>query len=168
MQNDLAMSVVLYQRIKGEILARSPEIADDDEALLGTLEGETNTHEIIAALIRDARRAEAMANGLAEIIKDGQARKSRLESRSERLRKFAFDAMQECGIPKVESCDLTISIGKGVRRVIVKDDAAVPDELCKIERSPKLREIGALMDAGEFVGYAEWSNAMPVLRVKST
>jgi hypothetical protein len=167
MQNDLAMSVILYQRIKGEILARAPEIADDDQALLDTLEGETDVYEQVTALIRDARRSKAMAKGIAEIISDEQARKSRLEVRSERLRKFAFDAMQECGIPKIEACDLTISIGKGVPSVIITNDDCVPDSLCKIERTPKKLEIAELLKSGEFVPYATLSNAPAVLKVRA-
>jgi hypothetical protein len=173
MQNDIAMSVAIYQRLKMELcgdlldITGQSDIADDDQVLLDTLEGITDVHEQVAALIRDARRAKAMAKGLAEIIKEGQSRKSRLEVRSERLRKFAFDAMQECGIPKVEACDLTISIGKGVPSVIITNDDCVPDALCKIERTPKKNEIAELLKSGEFVPYATMSNAPPTLVVRS-
>ena len=170
--------MAIYNRFKMEffgieldnediVLLDPLEIPDDDQALLDTLEGITDVHEQVAALIRSSRRSKAMAKGLAEIIKEGQARKSRLEARGERLRKFAFDAMQECGIPKVEACDLMISIAKGVPCVIITNDDCVPDSLCTITRAPKKDEIAKLLKSGEFVPYASLSNAAPVLKVSA-
>src|SRR5450631_4294527 len=114
----LIEEVRIYNSLREQLLNGGFDLTDDDQCLLDSLEGMSDVREQIAAVIRDARHAEAMAKGVAEIIKDNQARKSRLEVRSDRLRKLAFDAMQECKIPKVEAPDLTISIAKGVPRVI--------------------------------------------------
>ena len=166
MQDDIGRSAAFYNQLK-EALLSAGDLSEDDQTLLDTLEGATDTHEQIAALIRDARRAEAMAKGLAEIMKDHATRKSRLEHRNERNRGLAFAVMQNCGLAKVESPDLTISIAKGVRRVIITDEAAVPDNLCEIERTPSKKAIGELLESGAFVPFAEWSNVSPVLKVRT-
>jgi Siphovirus Gp157 len=166
MQNDIGRSVALYNQLKTALLLTG-ELSEDDQALLDTLEGETDIKEQIAELIRDARRAAAMAKGLAEIMKDHATRKSRLEHRSERNRGIAFAAMQNCGLPRVEAPDLTISISPGVPSVIIADEAAVPDSLCKIERTPMKSEIAKLLKSGEFVPYASLSNGAPVLKVSA-
>ena len=162
MQND---SVRIYQMLKEQLQRGYPELLDDDDALLGTLEGMSDVHEIIAGLIRDAQRAAAMANGIAEIMKDNAARKSRLEVRSDRLRGVALSMMQDCGIPKITAPDLTISVSSGVPRVIITNDDCVPDALCVITRAPKKSEIAKLLKSGEFVPYATLSNAPQVLKV---
>ena len=160
-------SVRLYQLLKEQLQLENPELSDDDQVLLDSLEGETDINEQIAALIRDAQRAEAMAKGIAEIMKDNAARKSRLETKSERMRSFALSAMQECGISKIQAPDLTISVSAGVPRVIITNDDCVPDSLCKIERTPKKGEIAKLLKSGEFVPYATLSNAAAVLKVSA-
>jgi Siphovirus Gp157 len=165
MQNELAMSVVLYQRLKAEILRNEDGIADDDQALLDTLEGSSDINEQIAALLRDAQRCDVMSNGIAEIISDNNVRRHRLDAKSARLRAMSLAAMQECGIPKIQAPDLTISIAAGVPSVVITDEAAVPDHLCKIERTPKKNEIAKILKSGEFVPYATLSNAVPVLKV---
>ena len=166
MQNDISRSAAFYNQLKAALLSTG-ELSEDDQALLDTLEGATDIHEQIAELIRDARRAEAMAKGLAEIMKDHATRKSRLEHRSERNRGLAFTVMQNCGLKKVESADLTISVAQGGRRVVITDEASVPNELCKIERTPSKKAIGELLESGEFVPFAEWSNPESVLKVRA-
>jgi ribosomal protein S15P/S13E len=167
MRNDLAMSVALYNRFKEQLQRENQELSDDDQCLCDTLEGITDVEEQIAMLIRDAQRAAAMAKGLAEIKKDNEARKQRLEAKSTRLRTFALAAMQECGIKNIPAPDLTISISAGVPSVIITNDDCVPDALCTITRTPKKNEIAARLKSGEFIPYATLSNAPPVLKVCS-
>lgn len=166
MQGGIGQSVAFYNRLKASLLA-SGDLSEDDQALLDTLEGETDIHKQIAALIRDARRAAAWAKALGEIMKDNATRKSRLEGRSEWLRGLALHTMQACSIPKVEAPDLTISTSAGVPHVIITHEAAVPDRHCRIVKTPDKTAIEAELKSGAFVPYAEWSNPMPVLKVRA-
>lgn len=42
------------------------------------------------------------------------------------------------------------------RQKVVVDDAAVPDNFCKIERKPKLKEIGEELDRGALFNWARY------------
>jgi hypothetical protein len=163
--DSLHHSVRLYAMIKEQILFENKELFEDDKTLLDILEGLSDLNEQIAAIVRDAERAKAMAAALKIIIDDNVSRKQRFEAKAERLRSLALWAMQEATLPKVESPDMTISQMPGRAKVIITDDALVPDEFCKIERTPKKNEIAEELKSGRFVGYAAFSNVVPILKV---
>ncbi len=165
MTNDISHTVALYNRLKMELMEVAG-LEPDDPCLIDTLAGETDMQELIAAIVREANVAQAMADGLAALIDINTKRKQRLEHRNEKLRAIAFKTIQETGLSKIPAPDMTISIGAGRKSVIITDEAAVPDELCKITRTPKKKEIGDLMASGEFVAYATWSNPQPTLTVR--
>jgi Gp157 protein len=157
-------SARIYQAIK-EQLAFENDLLPEDQCLLDTLEGLSDLNEQIAALVRDAVRAKAMANALKLIIDDNVSRKLRFEAKSERLRALALYALTEAGIPKVDAPDMTISQAPGRPSVIITDESLVPDEFCKIERTPVKNVIAEALKSGRFVPYAVWSNPEKILRV---
>ncbi len=106
-----------------------------------------------------------MADALKIIIADNQSRKMRFEAKSERLRALALQALTEANIPRLDVPDMTITNSDGPRRVIITDSEAIPDEMCKIERTPKKLEIAEELKSGRFVPYAVWSNPEKILKV---
>ena len=72
----LKSEVQLYQWLREKLLDRFPEA--DDETVRDTLEGITDLHEIIAAIIRSALIDEALQEGLRSRLDDMKTRLARI------------------------------------------------------------------------------------------
>lgn len=162
--NNLSNSVQIYNSIR-EQLALEFDLLPEDQCLADTLEGLSDLPELIAAIVRDSVRTKAMSDAIKIIIADNQSRKMRFDAKAERLRALALYALTEAGIPRIDAPDLTITNSDGPKRVIITDIAAVPDEFCKIERTPRKLEIAEELKRGAFVPYAVWSNPERILKV---
>ena len=82
----------------------------------------------------------------------------------------AFEAdMKEGGEYEVFIEDIThdykIAYQKGREKVIIADESAVPDEFCKIERKPKLREIAEHLKTAQ-TNWAKFERSEPKLQWK--
>jgi hypothetical protein len=82
------------------------------------------------------------------------------------MRALAFNIMQDADIKKLELTQRTLSIRLGTPKVIITDEAALPDRLCRIKREPDKLLIRKHLESGAvgLVG-ATLSNAEPVLMV---
>src|SRR5512140_986006 len=106
-ESALRLAVSKYQLLKERLL---DGLADADEQTLGdTLEGITNLHEMIAAVIRSALVDEALQAGLRTRIEEMRQRLTRLAERGLKKRRLALEAMNEAGLKKLEQADFTAS-----------------------------------------------------------
>lgn len=148
----------IEMRIWQQLLKAHPELAEDEDLRLDTMEGETRIHELLAGILRGARIKEAKAKGMADLIADMQSRKAALEQGAVTIRTAALHAMAEVGLRKIEAPDFTASTRKGSVPLIESADADVTklsDELCRIKREPDKKAIRAAIEAGEIVpGYS--------------
>ena len=60
--NKLAFSMATYLSLRDRLLAEEPDL--DERTLADTIEGLTDLHEIVAAIVRSAIVDEALAEGL--------------------------------------------------------------------------------------------------------
>ena len=90
-----------YGVLKERLVQEFPLL--DDATIRDTLEGITNLHEMIAAVIRSALVDEALHAGLRLRIDDMRERLSRLELRASKKRQLALEAMTEAGLSKLSS-----------------------------------------------------------------
>jgi hypothetical protein len=121
---DLEFAAIAYRTIRDRIKAQDPQI--DEQTLADTVEGLTNVHEILAAIVRAALADEALATGLKTRIAEMQDRLARLQDCAVKRRKIARDAMVELDIKKITAPDFTVSIRPGMPSLLVLDEAAVP------------------------------------------
>ncbi len=143
-----------------------PELHDDDVLRADTFEGETDLIEYLRHLERKRRGTLALAQALKIEIEELKARGDRFERRCEGLRSIMFKAMEWSEQRKVELPEATLSIREGTQRVIIHDEAAVPDIYCRVRREPDKTKIkAALSEFGDVPG-ASLSNAEPVLTVR--
>ena len=162
---NLEFSALTYRAIRDRIRAEDPQI--DEQTLADTVEGLTDLHEIITAIIRSALADEALATGLKGRIADMQERLDRLQDRASKRRQVAKDVMVDLDLKKITAPDFSVSIRAGLPSLMVIDEAAVPSIYWQ-PSAPRLKRqelLSELKDGSEIEGVA-LSNPEPVLSVR--
>src|SRR5207344_985973 len=127
---------------------RSEEPQIDEQTLADTVEGLTDLHEIVTAIIRAALADEALATGLKGRIAEMQDRLDRLQDCAAKRRQIAKDVMVELDLKKITAPDFTISIRPGMPALLVLDEAAVPSIYWQ-PTPPRLNRQGLLCELKE-------------------
>jgi hypothetical protein len=162
----LDFAAIHYHTMRDRILAEDPQI--DEKTLADTVEGLTDLHEILMAVIRAALADQALATGLEGRIGEMQARRDRLQDRATKRRQIAKDAMVELDLKKLSAPDFTASIRPGTPALMVIDEAAVPSIYWE-PREPRLNRQGLVTDLkqGAEIAGVVLSNPEPVLSVRT-
>jgi hypothetical protein len=135
----------------------------DEETLADTLEGITDLHEMIAAVIRSALVDEALHLGLRL-----RQRLARLEERGAKKRQMALEAMCDAGLKKLEQPDFTASARAGLPALVVVAEELIPPDYW-VPQPPKLDRhslLAGLKRGGEVAG-AQLGNPKPTLAVRT-
>ena len=166
METPLSIATMTYLQLKERISVNYPQA--DDETLLDTLEGITDLHEMIAAVIRSALVDEALHAGLRLRLDDMRERLSRLELRASKKRQLVLETMTEAGLSKLEQSDFTASARAGCPALVVLAEDKIPG--CYwLPQPPKLNRqaiLGELKRGIEIPG-TQMSNPQPVLMVRT-
>lgn len=163
---ELNTEVRRYQIVRERIIQEFP--GTDDETIRDTLEGITDLHEMIAAVIRSALVDEALHAGLRFRLDDMKQRLSRLELRAGTKRQIALEAMAETGLTRLHQSDFTASARAGTPALVVIAEDRIP-EAYWLPQPPKLDRqaiLGELKRGIEIPG-AQVSNPKPVLSVRT-
>jgi Siphovirus Gp157 len=163
---NLEFAAVTYRTIRDRIRAQDPQI--DERTLSDTVEGLTDLHEIVTAIIRSALADEALATGLKGRIADMQERLDRLQDRASKRRQIAKDVMVELDLKKITAPDFSASIRPGLPALQVLNEDAVPSIYWQ-PGEPRLKRqvlLGELKDGAEIEGVA-LSNPEPILSVRT-
>jgi hypothetical protein len=163
---NVALAAATYRAIRDRIRAHDPQI--DEQTLADTVEGLTDVHEILAAIVRAALADEAMATGLKCRLSDMQGRLDRLQDRASKRRQIAKDAMVELDLKKITAPDFTASIRPGLPALVVLNEDAVPKTYWD-PGEPRLRRqvLAHDLKGGAEVAGATLSNPEPVLSVRT-
>jgi hypothetical protein len=163
---NLDFAAITYRTLRDRLRAEDSQI--DDQTLADTVEGLTDLHEILTAIIRAALADQALASGLEGRIAEMQARRDRFQDRATKRRQIAKDVMVELDLKKLAAPDFTASIRPGMPALMVIDEAAVPSIYWE-PREPRLDRQGLANDlkqGAEITGVA-LSNPEPVLSVRT-
>ena len=164
--NQLAFVAVQHNELRRRIREQDPSI--DEVTLADTVEGLTDLHEIVAAVVRSAIQDEALACGLKGRIEEMQGRLERLQDRASKRRQIARDVMAEADIKKITAPDFTISLRPGTPSLVVIDEAVIPSAFWE-PREPRLNRQALLAELkhGAGIAGAQLSNPQPILSVRT-
>ena len=162
----LAFSATTYRAVRERIRTQDPDL--DEQTLTDTVEGLTDVHEILAAIVRAALADEALATGLKGRITEMQERLERLQERAGKRRQTVKDTMVELDLKKLTAPDFSASIRPGMPALLVIDEAAVPSIYWE-PREPRLDRQGLLAELkqGAEITGVTLSNPEPVLSVRT-
>jgi Siphovirus Gp157 len=163
---NLEFAAIAYRNIRDRIRTQEPQL--DEQTLADTVEGLTDLHEIVAAIVRAALSDEALATGLRGRIAEMQDRLERLQDCAAKRRQIAKDVMVELDLKKITAPDFTVSIRPGMPALLVLDEAAVPSIYWE-PREPRLNRqelLNELKGGADIEGVA-LSNPEPVLSVRT-
>jgi hypothetical protein len=162
----LEFAATAYCAIRDRIRTQDPEL--DEQTLADTVEGLTDVHEILAAIVRAALADEALAQGLKRRVAEMEDRLSRLQERAQKRRQIVKEAMVELDIKKLTAPDFTASVRAGLPALVVLNEAEVPSIYWE-PREPRLKrqELAVDLKAGAEVAGATLSNPEPVLSVRT-
>ena len=164
--DQLTIAAGTYAFIRDRIRAEDPRI--DEQTLADTVEGLTDLHEIIAAIVRAALADEALANGLKSRVAEMDERLNRLQDRATKRRQIVKEVMVELDIKKITTPDFTVSLRAGMPALLVLDEAVVPSIYWQ-PSAPRLDRQGLLSElkAGAEIDGVALSDAEPVLSVRT-
>jgi hypothetical protein len=162
----MAVELSKYQMVREQLLTEFPSL--DDETIRDTLEGITDLHEMIAAVIRSALVDEAFGSGLRSRLEEMKERLSRLQLRADKKRELALHAMSEAGLAKLEQPDFTASMRAGSPALVVVSEQSIPEPYW-LPQPPKLDRQGLLgeLKRGAAIPGAELSNPKPILMART-
>jgi hypothetical protein len=164
--DQLSFATTTYRAIRDRIRTQDPQI--DEQTLADTVEGLTDLHEIVQAVIRAALADEALARGLKCRISDMQGRLDRLEERASKRRQIAKDVMVELDLKKLNAPDFTASIREGIPALMVLNEDAVPSIYWQpSEPRLKRQELAYELKQGAEIDGVALSNPEPVLSVRT-
>ena len=163
---NLEFASIHYRSIRDRIQTQDPQI--DEQTLADTVEGLTDLHEIVQAIIRAALQDEALATALKCRIADMQDRLTRLQDRASKRRQIAKDVMLDLDLKKLTAPDFTASIRDGIPSLEVLDEDAVP-KIYWSPGEPRLRRqiLANDLKQGEEIAGAALSDPEPVLSVRT-
>jgi Siphovirus Gp157 len=163
---NLEFAATTYRVIRDRIRAQDPQI--DEQTLADTVEGLTDLHEIVQAVIRSALADEALARGLKCRISDMQCRLDRLEDRASKRRQIAKDVMVELDLKKLNAPDFTASIREGIPSLMVMNEDAVPSIYWQpSEPRLKRQELAYELKQGAEIAGVALTDPEPVLSVRT-
>lgn len=163
---NLEFAAITYRAVRDRIRAQDPQI--DEQTLADTVEGLTDLHEIVQAVIRAALADEALTRGLKCRISDMQGRLDRLEDRAAKRRQIAKDVMIELDLKKLNAPDFTASIREGIPALMVLNEDAVPSIYWQpSEPRLKRQELAYELKQGAEIEGVALSDPEPVLSVRT-
>jgi len=155
-----------YRELSKHLLEAMPELEDDPECLLDTLEGLTTINEQLAGVLRSALLDEANVEGITGYIQALCDRKASLGARARKKRAVALNFMADLGLKKISAPDLTATRKCTPAGVSLYDEKKLPDEFVRVKREPDKKAIRAALKAGVDIPGARLGNAGETLQIR--
>ena len=135
MNSPLLVELHHHDYLRQKLTEEFPDI--DDDTLMDTLEGLTNLHEKLTAIVRSQQEDRTLSSALKTRIDEMQQRFKRLDDRMKKKRELVSSVMDRAGIKKIVESDMTFSIRQTPRPLVLTDEDSIPEEYWK-PQAPKL------------------------------
>lgn len=162
-QRDLAKEAAAAAALKEALKIKT----DDTEAIRDTIEGETNLHDAIAAVMDDIREDEILVAGIDTMTATLSERKRRLEDRIGWRRAAVERAMLIGELQTLALPDATISLKQIPAGLEIIDEAKLPSRFWK-PQEPTLdkKALKDALKAGEQIDGATLNNGGITLAIR--
>ena len=147
------------------MLAEFPELNDDEQFKLDTLEAETDLFEVLSMTLSHIRQATTMQDAIDLRLKDLKARKERYEQREEAWRRFAKQLMETAHLRNIVLTEATMSIRNGQPSVRIIEEMLLPKKFWRVKREPNVAAIKDALKSGTEVPGAALNNAPDTLTI---
>lgn len=162
----LETAAATYRILRDELLQKYPELAEDETALLDTLEGLTTVNEQITALLRSAVNDEFAVEGMKQHIDALLKRRVYMQGRADKKRRIALHYMEDCGIKLINAPDMTISQRAVAPSVVINDVDLIPDNYMRVRKEPDKTAIKDALKNGQSVPGCSMSNGGSTIAIK--
>lgn len=135
MMHPLIRQVAHHQHLREKLAAEFPDA--DEETLIDTLEGMTNLHEMLAAVVRSRLDDLSLAAALRTRMADMQERFTRLEQRAEKKKEVVTSVMERAALKNLTEPDFTLSLRTITPPLVVVSEGQIPEAFWK-PQPPKL------------------------------
>ncbi|WP_178862088.1 siphovirus Gp157 family protein [Thiomicrorhabdus cannonii] len=138
-------------------------------AIRDTLEGMAlQFNDKAVAIVKFAQALDGDTSAIDAEIKRLQERKRIINNRRDNLREYLRYNMEASGITKIDCPLFSITLAKGVDRVQIDDEAALPDEYVRVKTdiAPDKTAIAKALKNGQAVPGAQLVKGPLSLRVK--
>jgi hypothetical protein len=166
----LANPILAAEDVAREInalLAEFPQLADDEELFRDTLEGNTRFNEIMDRLLQEMRDNETLAEATAQRIGKLRERQTRLTHRVQFFRGLMHRLLTLTGLKSVALAEAKVSVINSPDKVIITDEAAIPDQYQVIKKEPNKTAIKNAIKNGQFVPGATLSNGGTSIAIRT-
>ena len=162
----ISSEMTRFTELRRRLSRSQPNIGPMDT--IRQLEGATDLHEAIAAVIHSALDDEALAKALRARIEDMRQRLSRIELTAEKKREAALNAMEQADMIKLTAADFTASIRINPPSLLITSEAEIPQDFW-LPQPPKLNKKGLLdaINSGWAVPGATLSNSKISLTIRT-
>lgn len=145
---------------RDDLLREYPDLAEDEQALLDTLDGCTDLSDVVAAFIESADHDLALAAGAKDRAKEIAERAKRLSDRADKKRHLVARAMERAGMKKIERPEFTVSLKNLPQSVIIDDEGRIAEQFWTIRevKSVSKTALKMALESGETVEGAHLSN----------
>lgn len=148
------------------LLAEYPQLAEDEELLKDTLEGNTRLHEIMEKFLSSMRENETLAEAVSQRVGKLRERQTRLTHRAQFYRTLMYRLLERTGVKSISLPEAKISVVNSPDKVIVTDESAIPDAFCRITKEPNKTAIKNALKSGTIIPGATLSNGGTTIQVR--
>lgn len=148
------------------LLADYPQLADDQELLKDTLEGNTRFNELMERFLGEMRENETLAEAVSERVGRLRERQTRLTHRAQFFRALMHRLMDFAGIKALNLPEAKISVVNSPDKVIITDESAIPDAFMRVTKEPNKTAIKNALKNGSNVTGATLSNGGTTIQVR--
>ena len=168
MQRDIEIVREEVRQVVSYLRANCPDLEDDEQAWIDTIEGESSLMEVAAKVVERVTEVESMCEAIGARQAALRERKTRFDNQVEALRGALVILMGEAGVKKLELAEATVSLRDVKPKPVITDEGIIPENLWKIKKSPDLTAIKKAWDEGQEVPGTAMDNGRSSVTIRRT